>query len=155
VASDLEKRIHLQPRMLGFIGAGAALLLALACFSQTRTWRNDATMFRRALEENPRNAAVRNNLAYYLMVHGRWAEAREELERAVADDPMLRPAQVNLADCYEELGDLPRAEEYWKKAEAIAPDLEIEANLERVRHEIIEKERQRSMEGGAVPGKAQ
>lgn len=76
-------------------------------------WQEAHFRFQRASEIDPANAGVLNNLAVTLEALGRYDEARETYERAIAAPGSDRNAQRNLArfnefyDTYVETMDVP------------------------------------------------
>src|SRR3974390_3821380 len=66
---------------------------------------------REAVDRDPNNARARNDLAVVLCIQGRYAEAHDEIVRAVTLDSKLTGAYVNgavIAEC-------------WKGPEAVLP----------------------------------
>ncbi|MFO0982342.1 MAG: sulfatase-like hydrolase/transferase [Planctomycetota bacterium] len=61
--------------------------------------------FAAILEQNPENTQVREFLGTALMGQGKWAQARDQLLRAVVERPALYTSHYNLARCYTMLGD--------------------------------------------------
>jgi hypothetical protein len=66
--------------------------------------------FQKALELDPQDAALHNNLAVVLLKGNRLNEARQHFEEAVALEPPNGAAKKNLALIYFDTGDLSRAE---------------------------------------------
>lgn len=54
------------------------------------------TALRRAVQLSPSEGALRNNLAFELILQQRWREAERELRRAIALDPNLDQARTNM-----------------------------------------------------------
>lgn len=74
------------------------------------------------------NARLRKGIQ--LTEEGRLREAAEEHEAALATDPRLVQAHVNLIRLYAELGQPGKAEEHYRKALAVDPNLaELHHNL--------------------------
>jgi tetratricopeptide (TPR) repeat protein len=74
------------------------------------------------------NALLRKGIQ--LSEEGRLREAAEEHEKALATDPKLVQAHVNLIRLYAELGEPGRAEEHYRQALAVDPNLaELHHNL--------------------------
>ena len=74
------------------------------------------------------NARLRKGIQ--LTEEGRLREAAEEHEKALATDPKLVQAHVNLIRLYAELGQPGRAEEHYRQALAVDPNLaELHHNL--------------------------
>jgi tetratricopeptide (TPR) repeat protein len=91
---------------------GAVLLLALAARTvvANTAWRDDFTLYSRALAAAPRSVRVLGNLAVELATRGRLDEARPLLERAVALAPDFPPNRINLAGVLLKQGELDAAE---------------------------------------------
>jgi protein O-mannosyl-transferase len=136
IFSELAGRLRLRAPALACAGGAFLLFFSWLCFRESQVWRNDETLFRRALEVYPSNVMLRTNLGSYLVDQGRISEAISELNTALTFNPRYRTAFVNLAISYELLGNLKQAEQYWSQAEAIGPDPSIEANLARVRQQL-------------------
>jgi len=86
--------------------------------------------FRMAIDEEPDQVWIRNNLGSILMRSGRWAEAAAEFEAAILIDPGHANAYVNLGACLLNSGKVDEALEYFRLG--VARDLdnvEAHANL--------------------------
>jgi Tfp pilus assembly protein PilF len=55
--------------------------------------------YRRAMKDNPRDAALLNNLGYGYYNRGEWAAAEKQLRKAVDLEPKLASAWINLGMC--------------------------------------------------------
>lgn len=77
--------------------------------------------YRRALEIDRASADAENGLGVLLVQRKRPADAIPLLERAVARDPRLYEAQLNLGIAYQESGDRARAAEAYRRLLATAP----------------------------------
>ncbi len=89
---------------LGYLWADAGKHLARA-----------ERMIRRALEQEPGNAAFRDSLGWVLFRQGRVEEALPELEKAAADEP--DPTVLDhLGDAYWKLGRTQEARSAWQRA---------------------------------------
>jgi tetratricopeptide (TPR) repeat protein len=128
-----EAVAHLAPRhprvRPGAAAAALAILgaLALRAGLETRPWRESVALFQRTLENEPRSAAVRYNLAAMLAFQGRREEAAAQFEEFLR----LRPGS---ADAYRSLGRVRgaqgRREEAiaaWRRALELDPD-QVEAH---------------------------
>ena len=106
-----------MPRRLVVLGAALALA-ALAGLSLVRAAAREA-----APPSAGREAAWReNNLGVALLEQFRFADAVSAFERALAADPALAAAQVNLAIAYFYVPDVPSAQRAAEKALAGAAD---------------------------------
>ncbi|HXE91167.1 MAG TPA: tetratricopeptide repeat protein [Terriglobales bacterium] len=98
--------------------AGAAMALASA--QQSLHWKDDLTLFTRAVEIAPRSFKAQLSLAVTYKDQGKLAEAIRHFQ--AADE--LRPGWLsafNLGICYYESGDFVRAEEQMRRAITFAP----------------------------------
>ena len=114
----------------------AVALLAFACCLEAAPWRDNGTLYTRALETAPHNTTMRNNLGGWLIDNHRLPEAIAQLQRVLADDPHHAGAYVNLAIAYELQGDLRKARDAWATAESLEPNPEIERNLSRLNQSL-------------------
>ena len=64
----------------------------------------------------PDNARCLNNLGWVLQQSGRAQEALEPLRKAVAADPALEMAAINLALAFEQVGDTDASRAQWEAA---------------------------------------
>lgn len=91
--------------------------LAIACCFATRSdlaiWKDDISLFQRAVEAAPHNPYAKNNLAdAYLKAH-RENEAYPLLEQAIELDPGYRLGYYNMARYYQQIGNSAEAERYF------------------------------------------
>lgn len=91
--------------------------------------------FRRGVKIDPRNPAIRVNLAVSHVREGRYDEAIEEAERALEMDPGLWNGYAVMALAYELKGKGEEAAEQWRKVLELDPDNQ----LARRRLEEVEK----------------
>jgi tetratricopeptide (TPR) repeat protein len=89
-----EKARQLDPRT----AAQAARCLA---FIHDRTGNFDKALdeYRRAIQENPKDAELFNNLGYGYCCRGEWDAAEKQLRKSVSLDPKLANAWTNLGVC--------------------------------------------------------
>jgi tetratricopeptide (TPR) repeat protein len=71
--------------------------------------------FQRELAVAPENTTARAMLGFTLMIAGRYAEARVEAERALAEEPGMELALIALGRALGETGEYARGEEMLKK----------------------------------------
>jgi len=94
--------------------------LVYAMLSQDR----DAEVnFRRALEISPNDSEIRHNWGWYLCTRGRARESIGEFDLAVRN-PLYRSPEValtNAGKCAASIGESKRAEDYYRRALAVAP----------------------------------
>ncbi len=104
-------RAGLSSRPARWLCVSAALgTLAGTTWSQTAHWRDGPTLFRYALEVEPRkNIQALNELGIVLAREGRLHEAAALFRRALARSPCYLKARNNLALAWAELGRLDKA----------------------------------------------
>jgi tetratricopeptide (TPR) repeat protein len=129
---EVADRLHLSAKAAALVALCLAAGLAIVTVHEASFWKNDETLYRRALESDPNNFIFRTNLASYFIDQQRIPEAISELQAALAQAPRHRAAWVNLAIAYELRGDPRSARNAWQTAESIQPDPEIESNLDRL-----------------------
>jgi tetratricopeptide (TPR) repeat protein len=110
----------------------AAAILAIGTFSglsfvQAGYWRDDATVWRRALTVTRDNSVAHYNLARELMDRGQISEAVQHFQSAVRIDPDHADAYSALASMHLNSGRLAEAREYLAKTLAV-DDGNVEAN---------------------------
>lgn len=94
---------------------------AARCMSRSRDWHDDLTLHAATARSSPRSARAHANLGIRLMDAGRGAEARVELERAVALDTTYVEGQLNLGGLYAGEGRLDDARRAFQRALAGNP----------------------------------
>ena len=85
--------------------------------------------FLKALEIAPNDSEIRQNWGWFLCTHGRAKESIAEFETAVRN-PLYRTPDVSLANagkCAASIGETARAEEFFKRALALAPNNAVAA----------------------------
>ncbi len=104
-------RAGLSSRLLRrFCACAAVGTLAAATWIQTAHWRDGPTLFRYALEVEPRkNVQALNELGIVLAKGGRLREAAALFRQALARSPCYLKARNNLALAWAELGYLDKA----------------------------------------------
>lgn len=105
----LERRMALR-------GAAALLLVALTvlAFRQNAVWGSEHTLWRHAVQVNPRSSWVQGAVAKSYLREGRLDLARTHGERAIAIDRNNAGAYLTLARAEERSGNLPTAVEYYQ-----------------------------------------
>ncbi len=148
VAGLLASRVWRLARGRGLLALLGALVLGAAGWrtvERNRDWRDDATLFSRALEVVPSSVKVLGNLGAELLRQARVREARELLERARELAPDYAPARANLLQCLVLSGELERAE---AEARAI---LDLEPRHALARFHLAQVLRQRGALAEAAP----
>jgi len=83
-------------------------------------------MFQRAAALAPKNAVLRNNLGYELMLHEEWAQAERELTKAVELDANFSRAHINRGIV---LSKLDRFDEALESFRSVLPEADAYYNL--------------------------
>lgn len=114
-AADLVSRR--RPRLVLRAAAVAAVLaFSLASFIQARSWRDDGTLWVRALRVTRGNYVAHNNLGSFLLGNGRLEDASREFLAAVAIMPDSAQTQNNLGLVYALQGRFEAAAAAFRKA---------------------------------------
>jgi protein O-mannosyl-transferase len=113
--------------------AVAACALAMAFCWATRAdlsiWRDDISLFRRAVETAPNNPYAKNNLADAYLKSHREAEAFPLLEQVIALDPNYRLGYYNMARYYQQVGNLEEADRYFSISDQIYYDQQAASTI--------------------------
>jgi tetratricopeptide (TPR) repeat protein len=112
-------------RLVGALsGAGAAILitlLAAVSVVQAGYWRDEETLYRRALTVTSKNWLVSANLGAALIGKGRFAEAADYLREAVQLQPGYAKAHNGLGVALAGLGLLADSEDAYRRSLALSP----------------------------------
>ena len=87
-----------------------------------KDYKNARSAFRKALELNPYNSAILNNLAELSRNEGKQSDAIELYASAIASDPMFVEPYLNVARLFLDLSEFKLAEPYVRKTIEIEPD---------------------------------
>lgn len=87
-----------------------------------KDYTNARKAFRKALELNPYNSAILNNLAELSRSEGKQNDAIELYASAIASDPMFVEPYLNVARLFLDLSEFKLAEPYVRKSIEIEPD---------------------------------
>jgi tetratricopeptide (TPR) repeat protein len=120
-ARDLAERFHF-PKITTAIAA--AVVLAACVFiteKQLSYWRNDESLFRRAVAATDENEVAHLNLGVTLERQNRYAEAIAEFHNALRIDPKSVETLNNLANLLDESGDTNAALAEYQKAVSLDP----------------------------------
>lgn len=93
-----------------------------AAYEARRDFLNAYAQLRELVQNDPRNATLRQRLGRLLFLLDRVDEAREQWQQARRDDPTLEPAELQLAQLYVLRRDFERAAEWFRKAATSYPD---------------------------------
>lgn len=112
--------------------AGACAIGLVFCWitrANLSIWRDDISLFQRAVQTAPNNPYAKNNLAdAYLKTH-REAEAFPLLEQVIALDPDYRLGYYNMARYYQQVGNLEEADRYFSISDQIYYDQQAATRL--------------------------
>jgi len=95
-AWDLAQRFHWRPEALGVCSALALIVCAFLTLRQVTFWENTETLFRRAVEVEPKNYLAYNNLGYYMANRNRLTEAIDMYQKSLDIKPDYVDALNNM-----------------------------------------------------------
>jgi tetratricopeptide (TPR) repeat protein len=109
-----------QPRFLKPVGcAGLLCLLGVLSWQQSKTYRDQETLWRTTLQKNPNSWMVRNSVAVILLEQGRIADAMEQLKLvSKPDNPVT---QGSLGAALLKMGQLDAAYLHLRRAIELEP----------------------------------
>jgi len=124
--------VLLMSRLSARRAATALTMLAVAggilTFARNRTYGNEIALWQDTLAKAPRNSRAHNNLGYAIFKqHGHTAEARTQYEAALAINPDLADAHVNLAGALGAIGRHDDAVRHARRATELTPNSELAA----------------------------
>ncbi|MBZ5648355.1 MAG: hypothetical protein LAN37_14165 [Acidobacteriia bacterium] len=99
--------------------AVVATALCWATISNLHVWRDNFSLFQRAVETAPKNISMKNNLAAAYLDLNREAEAFPLLQQVLAAEPGSRLGNYNLGRYYQQSGDEAAADRYFSIADQI------------------------------------
>jgi len=102
--SSFLARWRFKPSRIILLAAVAGVL-CLVTLNGMPVWRDEVSLYERAIENSPRNTHVLSNLALAYAAQGKYTDAIRTLRHAIeidAKDPVL---YINLAFCYRSVGD--------------------------------------------------
>lgn len=94
--AEVSAAIRYRPALLAGVAACVLLLLGVRTWVEAGYWRNSLTLFGRALEIYPANAANLNNYGLALVRAGRVPEAIGFFEESIRNEPRNASAHTNL-----------------------------------------------------------
>jgi Flp pilus assembly protein TadD len=130
-AASLIAPLGIAPRRIAAaLGLAVLVVLALQTHAQSRSYRNEETLWRDTLVRSPSCFMCETNYGNWLMEKGREAEAVPHLERSLSLKPDNVPALLNLGRIEEQGGRLDAARGHLQAALRIAPqDTTVLVNL--------------------------
>lgn len=118
----IKQQIGIPLRYVAFLVAVViVILLALGARKQTSYWRNDVTIWERALAVTKNNAIAHYNLGTTLATQGDTEGAIEHFKKALRIDPAKHEAYANLGVMLAEQGRYEDAVRYFLKAVRLCP----------------------------------
>jgi protein O-mannosyl-transferase len=106
---------------LGVVALVALMGLWVVSRDQVRIWRNDESLWRRAVRLDPTSPTAASNLGSALRAQGRLDEAALQSERALRLKPDFPEAQLNLALIRARQGQGGAAERHFRRAIELRP----------------------------------
>jgi tetratricopeptide (TPR) repeat protein len=103
----------------------ACVAAAVLCEAQIQYWRNSEALFRHALDVTSGNYLAHHNLGVALAGEGRFPEAIEQYQAALAIEPHAANVQTDYGNALAKSGRLPEAIAYYRSALRILPDSPI------------------------------
>jgi tetratricopeptide (TPR) repeat protein len=120
---DLVARWRLNWRALSALATAVVLLCAATARAQVAHWRNSDTLWRHALEVDPRNYYALNALGTQAMGSGRLDTAVRLFAQAADIAPDFPDARHNLGLAYAKQGQTGKAIKEYRAALALNPDV--------------------------------
>lgn len=117
----LERLSLRRPRTAAAVLTGVSIFLAAATVRQSAYWRDDITLWTRAVGITPTAYLPNSNLSVALLVAGRGEAAMPYLETAIRLEPRDAEARVNLASILARKGEHPAAIKLFQEAVALRP----------------------------------
>ncbi|MBI3288792.1 MAG: tetratricopeptide repeat protein, partial [Elusimicrobia bacterium] len=115
-------RLHAKrPRAALCFFAVSVLALPAMTYRQYNFWRDDATLWARAVAIEPESYLPRSNLAAALLANGARDAAVPHLKAAIRLEPRDVEARVNLGSILEERGEADEAERLYRQALSLRP----------------------------------
>jgi tetratricopeptide (TPR) repeat protein len=117
----LRKKLP-NARLLPFLGGLLVIAMAFAAAIQSQYWANDVHLFWRAVTVAPRNEWAHLNYGSALSARGRFTEAAAQFVESYQLRPSWQAAEY-AGYSYRQVGDLARAEHWFKTATEANPEL--------------------------------
>lgn len=121
-------------RVAAPVAAACAVALAVTASGRIGSWRDSGSYWRAAAADAPRSAYVLNNLGNTLRTDGRFDEAVQALEGAVAISDIYAEPHINLAAIAIARHDLDAAERNLRRALELWPEHPVVLNMLGVTH---------------------
>ena len=104
-----------QARAVAAAGVLLGLLAAGTCYAR-RFWKNDWTLFQRAVHIAPHSVIALHDLGDEYAARGKYLEAIRFYQRALAEYPAYWESAYNAGYCFYSLGRLQEARGYFRRA---------------------------------------
>ena len=122
--AEFTKAIHIDPNYaLGYALLGNSYWLGFQQYAKPNDWvANASRNCQKALSLNPELVAGHVCMGRLLTGSGKYDQAVEQFQQAIAAEPGSEDALTGLAEAYTHLGDFTAAEATYKKAVALRPE---------------------------------
>src|SRR5580704_8690240 len=111
-----------QLKLLPLLAAAIVVILAFASAIQSQYWASDVSLFSRAVSRAPENEWAQLNYGSALSDRHRYSDAAPHFVRSYELKPGWRAADF-AGFAYQQSGDLPRAERWFRTALQLDPSL--------------------------------
>jgi len=120
-AADVLSRFGSRSRSSAALGSAVLCALGVTTVVQTGYWRNDISLFTRALRVTRNNFVAHYNLGYVFETQGRAMQAAEHYENAIKIQPRFFAAHANLGMLYLRMDAPENAARHLATADEILP----------------------------------
>jgi tetratricopeptide (TPR) repeat protein len=120
-AAELAARRRVPARAAAACASVVVAAFAIAAWHQASFWKDGITMWRHALDCEPGSSFAHYNLGSALAKEGRFGEARDEFETALAINDRYAEAHNNLGLVLQKTGQLQAGLGHLRRAVEIAP----------------------------------
>jgi protein O-mannosyl-transferase len=126
--ADWATARRIEAKYVGAVGCLVLLALAWMTRVQLTHWKDDFTLWTRALSINPHNFVAENNLGFALIRQGKRDEAIAHFRTAAALEPADPTSEFNLGIYAQEQGDLPQATARYEAVLQLTSDTQLRAS---------------------------
>jgi tetratricopeptide (TPR) repeat protein len=120
-APDLLRGWRYGRHLLAALGGAILVALSLAAWTQTGYWRDNASLYSRAIAVTPNNWLAWNNLGHHHLRRGALPEARSAFQEALRIKPDYADAWYNAGVVFARSHDHPRAIAAYREALRLDP----------------------------------
>ena len=114
--ADVMGKDRMKAKVMGVILSVVAVYFASISYVQVQHWKNAETLFRHAVQVNPKDVLSLTNLALALGEQGHIDEAISISEKALAIEPRYAEALNNLGTLYAKKGNIAQSLVYFERA---------------------------------------